>query len=223
MSIRPRIADRLIKQKALKYEKRREVSKTRNPLNFFMIMAQFSILFKGSKAANFRAVSNKLKITKRSVSVGVLPQIYFRVELLVSAEAVQPYSRRPLVGKRLSSVITQLRVSARFRIHSLENFYDNIEDHPILNLTLKEFVPNAGVLSKDDRRNSHPCYSIPTNTQTKVYAPTKSKLQHATLSKLKARVFEFLKIGLFKFPPPRDKMVLNCPTLLWDLSVKRSS
>ena len=36
----------------------------------------------------------------------------------------------------------------------------------------------------------------------------------------KPRAFELLKIGSFKFPPPRDKMVFKCPTLLSDLSVK---
>ena len=36
----------------------------------------------------------------------------------------------------------------------------------------------------------------------------------------KPRAFELLKIGLFKFPPPRAKMVFKCPTLSSDLSVK---
>ena len=36
----------------------------------------------------------------------------------------------------------------------------------------------------------------------------------------KPRAFELLKIGLFKFPPPRAKMVFKCPTLWSDLSVK---
>ena len=34
------------------------------------------------------------------------------------------------------------------------------------------------------------------------------------------RAFELLKIGSFKFPPPRTKMVFKCPTLSSDLSVK---
>ena len=34
------------------------------------------------------------------------------------------------------------------------------------------------------------------------------------------REFELLKIGLFKFSPPRAKMVFKCPTLWSDLSVK---
>ena len=36
----------------------------------------------------------------------------------------------------------------------------------------------------------------------------------------KPRAFELLKIGSFKFPPPRSKMVFKCPTLSSDLSVK---
>ena len=36
----------------------------------------------------------------------------------------------------------------------------------------------------------------------------------------KPRAFELLKIGLFKFPPPRAEMVFKCPTLSSDLSVK---
>ena len=36
----------------------------------------------------------------------------------------------------------------------------------------------------------------------------------------KPRAFELLKIGSFKFPPPRAKMVFKCPTLSSDLSVK---
>ena len=36
----------------------------------------------------------------------------------------------------------------------------------------------------------------------------------------KPRAFELLKIGSFKFPPPRAQMVFKCPTLSSDLSVK---
>ena len=36
----------------------------------------------------------------------------------------------------------------------------------------------------------------------------------------KPRAFELLKIGLFKFPPPRTKMAFKCPTVSSDLSVK---
>ena len=38
----------------------------------------------------------------------------------------------------------------------------------------------------------------------------------------KPRAFELLKIGLFKFPPRRAKMVFKCPTQWSDLSVKRA-
>ena len=51
------------------------------------------------------------------------------------------------------------------------------------------------------------------------YVPINSKLQHP-LPPGKPRAFELLKIGLFKFPPPRAKMVFKCPTLSSDLSVK---
>ena len=36
----------------------------------------------------------------------------------------------------------------------------------------------------------------------------------------KILAFELLKIGLFKFPPHRTKMVFKCATLSSDLSVK---
>ena len=51
------------------------------------------------------------------------------------------------------------------------------------------------------------------------YAPIKSKLQHPYLLS-EARAFELFKIGSFKFPAPRAKMVFKCPTLSSDLSVK---
>ena len=57
--------------------------------------------------------------------------------------------------------------------------------------------------------------------------PINPKLQHPPPSPPpppppplgKARAFELLKIGSFKFPPPRAKMVFKCPTLLSDFSV----
>ena len=36
----------------------------------------------------------------------------------------------------------------------------------------------------------------------------------------KAQVFELLRTGSFKFPPPQAKMVFKCPTLCSDLLVK---
>ena len=46
--------------------------------------------------------------------------------------------------------------------------------------------------------------------------PIKSKLQHPPPPPRKPRAFELLKIGSFKFPPPRAKMVFKCPTLPLD-------
>ena len=51
-------------------------------------------------------------------------------------------------------------------------------------------------------------------------ARIKSKLQHPASPPGKPRAFELLKIGMFKFPSPRAKMVFKCPTLWSDLSVK---
>ena len=44
-------------------------------------------------------------------------------------------------------------------------------------------------------------------------APIKSKLQHPPPPG-KLRAFELLKIGSFKFPPPRAKMVFKCPPIV---------
>ena len=54
----------------------------------------------------------------------------------------------------------------------------------------------------------------------RIYAPINSKLQHPPPPPGKPRAFELLKIGSFKLPPPRAKMVFKCPTLSSDLSVK---
>ena len=54
------------------------------------------------------------------------------------------------------------------------------------------------------------------------HAPINSKSQHPSPPpppRGKPREFELLKIGSFKFPPPRAKMVFKCPTLSSDLSV----
>ena len=50
--------------------------------------------------------------------------------------------------------------------------------------------------------------------------PIKSKLQRPPPPPGKPRAFELLKIGLFKFPRPRAKVVFKCPTLSSDLLVK---